>query len=57
MIEAFFLFLAKLLGVIVFFVAIILVTFWIIDFCDARDRKRRDAIDRKKKLSGVTLKH
>jgi hypothetical protein len=37
------------------FIAFILGVFWVIDFCDSRERKRRDAIDRKKKLSGSNL--
>jgi hypothetical protein len=50
MIESLFFFMAKLLGVLAILIAIVVGTFWTIDFLDARDRKRRDAVDRKRKL-------
>ncbi len=53
MIESLLIFMLKVLGVLGLFIAIILAVFWVIDFCDARDRKRRDAVDRTKKLSGT----
>jgi predicted lipid-binding transport protein (Tim44 family) len=48
MIESLFFALLKFFGVLILFFFIIGVTFWIIDFCDNRERKRRDTIDRRR---------